>query len=108
MKYDFAGWATKANMRCSDGLTIMNNAFADNDGETVPLVWNHEHSDSNNVLGHAMLQNRNEAHRYSEANNLKAKADHRVQMVEDVKHKQTEYGFKHTDWKGWASGNYQL
>ena len=59
MKYDFAGWATKANMRCSDGLTIMDNAFADNDGETVPLVWNHEHSDSNNVLGHAMLQNRN-------------------------------------------------
>ena len=59
MKYDFAGWATKANMRCSDGLTIMNNAFADNDGEIVPLVWNHEHSDSNNVLGHAMLQNRN-------------------------------------------------
>lgn len=59
MKYDFAGWATKANMRCSDGLTIMNNAFADNDGETVPLVWNHEHSDSNNILGHAMLQNRN-------------------------------------------------
>ena len=58
MKYDFAGWATKANMRCSDGLTIMNNAFADNDGETVPLVWNHEHSDSSNVLGHAMLQNR--------------------------------------------------
>ena len=49
MKYDFAGWATKANMRCSDGLTIMNNAFADNDGETVPLVWNHEHSDSSNV-----------------------------------------------------------
>lgn len=59
MKYDFAGWATKANMRCSDGLTIMDNAFADNDGETVPLVWNHEHSDANNVLGHAMLQNRN-------------------------------------------------
>ena len=59
MKYDFAGWATKANMLCSDGLTIMDNAFADNDGETVPLVWNHEHSDSNNVLGHAMLQNRN-------------------------------------------------
>lgn len=59
MKYDFAGWATKSNMRCSDGLTIMDNAFADNDGETVPLVWNHEHSDANNVLGHAMLQNRN-------------------------------------------------
>ena len=56
----------------------------------------------------AMLQNRNEAHRYSEANNLKAKTDHRVQMVEDVKHKQTEYGFKHTDWKRWANGNYEL
>ena len=56
----------------------------------------------------SMLQNRTEAHRYSEANNLKAKADHRVQMVEDVKHKQTIYGLKHTDWKGWASGNYEL
>ena len=56
----------------------------------------------------SMLQNRNEAHRYSEANNLKAKADHRVQMVEDVKHKQSMYGLKHIDWKGWASGNYGL
>ena len=56
----------------------------------------------------SMLQNRNEAHRYSEANNLKAKADHRVQMVEDVKHKQTTYSLNHADWKGWASGNYQL
>lgn len=56
----------------------------------------------------SMLQNRNEAHRHSEANNLKAKADHRVQMVEDVKHKQTTYSLKHADWKGWASGNYQL
>ena len=56
----------------------------------------------------SMLQNRNEAHRYSEANNLKAKADHRVQMVEDVKHKQTTYSLKHADWKGGASGNYQL
>nr|DAJ39030.1 MAG TPA: hypothetical protein [Caudoviricetes sp.] len=56
----------------------------------------------------AMLQNRNEAHRYSEANNLKAKADRRVQMTEDVKHKQTMYSLKHVDWKGWANGNYEL
>lgn len=56
----------------------------------------------------AMLQNRSEAHRYSEANNLKAKADHRIQMVEDVKHKQTAYSLKHVDWKGWANGNYNL
>ena len=56
----------------------------------------------------SMLQNRNEAHRYSEANNLKAKADHRVQKVEDVKHKQTTYSLKHAVWKGLASGNYQL
>lgn len=56
----------------------------------------------------AMLQNRNEAHRYSEANNLKAKADRRVQMTEDVRHKQAMYSLKHVDWKGWANGNYEL
>lgn len=56
----------------------------------------------------SMLQNRNEAHRYSEANNLKAKADHRIQMAEDVKQKQTNYSLKHVDWKGWANGNYKL
>lgn len=56
----------------------------------------------------AMLQNRSEAHRYSEANNLKAKSDHRVQMVEDVKHKQTIYTLQHVDWKGWANGHYKL
>ena len=56
----------------------------------------------------SMLQNRNEAHRYSEANNLKAKADHRVQMVEDVKHKQSMYGLRHVSWKDWANGNYEL
>lgn len=56
----------------------------------------------------SMLQNRNEAHRYSEANNLKAKADHRIQMVEDVKHKQSLYSLKHNDWSGWADGRYNL
>lgn len=60
MKYDFAGWATRANLKCSDGRTIMPNAFSDNDGHTVPLVWNHRHDDSFNVLGHALLKNKEE------------------------------------------------
>lgn len=59
-KFDFSGWATKANLKCSDGRTIMKDAFKDNDGTTVPLVWNHQHSDPNEVLGHALLENRNE------------------------------------------------
>ena len=58
MKYDFAGWATKANLRCGDGLVIGKDAFKNNDGQKVPLVWNHEHNDPNNVLGHALLANR--------------------------------------------------
>lgn len=57
-KFDFSGWATKANIRCSDGLTIMKDAFKHNDGKVVPLVWNHDHNDPFNVLGHAMLENR--------------------------------------------------
>lgn len=59
-KFDFAGWATKANLKCSDGRTIMKDAFKDNDGQTVPLVWNHQHGDVDNVLGHALLENRDE------------------------------------------------
>ena len=59
-KYDFSGWATKNDLRCSDGRTIRRDAFKDNDGQTVPLVWNHQHSDSQNVLGHALLENRPE------------------------------------------------
>ena len=55
--YDFTGWATRNNLRCSDGRTIMRDAFKDNDGMTVPLVWNHDHLDINNVLGHALLVN---------------------------------------------------
>lgn len=58
--YDFHGWATKNNIRCSDGRTIMKDAFKHNDGETVPLVWNHQHDDPNNVLGRALLENREE------------------------------------------------
>lgn len=58
--YDFSGWATRNNLRCSDGRIIMRDAFRDNDGMTVPLVWNHQHNDPNNVLGHALLENRPE------------------------------------------------
>lgn len=59
-KFDFSGWATKVNLKCSDGRTILKDAFRDNDGQTVPLVWNHQHNDPLNVLGHALLENRDE------------------------------------------------
>ena len=58
--YDFSGWATRANMKCSDGRTIMKDAFIDNDGTSVPLVWNHQHNEPFNVLGHALLKNMDE------------------------------------------------
>ena len=57
--YDFSGWATRANVKCSDGRTIMRDAFKDCDGKVVPLVWNHQHNDPNNILGHALLKARN-------------------------------------------------
>ena len=56
-KYDFSGWATKNDLLCSDGRTIRRDAFKDNDGKVVPLVWNHDHTDPSNVLGHALLKN---------------------------------------------------
>lgn len=59
-KFDFSGWATRNNLKCSDGRTIMKDAFKENDGQTVPLVWNHQHNDASNVLGHALLENRDE------------------------------------------------
>ena len=58
--YDFGGWATRNNIECSDGRTIMKDAFKQNDGQKVPLVWNHQHNDPNEVLGHALLENRDE------------------------------------------------
>lgn len=68
--YDFSGWATKNNVLCSDGRTIMPNAFADCDGCVVPLIWNHKHSDPDNVLGHALLENRPEGvYTYGSFNN---------------------------------------
>ena len=59
-KYDFCGWATRNDVRCSDGRVIKHDAFKMNDGMKVPLVWNHKHDDPFNVLGHARLENRNE------------------------------------------------
>lgn len=60
MDYDFCGWATRNNLKCSDGRTIQKDAFKDNDGQKVPLVWNHQHNEAFDVLGHAMLENRDE------------------------------------------------
>ena len=60
MDYDFGGWATRNNIKCSDGRVIMKDAFKQNDGQKVPLVWNHQHDDPNEVLGHALLENREE------------------------------------------------
>lgn len=59
-KYDFSGWATRNDLQCSDGRIIRKDAFAHNDGMTVPLVWNHVHSDLERVIGHALLENRDE------------------------------------------------
>lgn len=59
-KYDFAGWASRNDLKCSDGRTIRRDAFKDCDGLKVPLVWSHDHNNPSNVLGHAMLYNRPE------------------------------------------------
>ena len=59
-KYDFSGWATRNDLLCVDGRTIKKDAFKNQNGKTVPLVWGHTHSDPNRVLGHAVLENRDE------------------------------------------------
>ena len=59
-KFDFSGWATRNDLQCSDGRIIRRDAFKHNDGKKVPLVWNHRHNDPNEVLGHALLENRDE------------------------------------------------
>ena len=72
-KYDFSGWATKNDLRCSDGRTIRRDAFKHNDGATVPLVWQHLHNDPTNVLGHCLLENREEGvYAYGVFNNTEA------------------------------------
>lgn len=59
-KCDFSGWATRVDLLCSDGRIIRKDAFKNDDGQKRPLVWNHQHNDPNNVLGHALLENRDE------------------------------------------------
>ena len=58
--YDFSGWATRNDLLCGDGRTIRKNAFKDDDGQTVPLIWNHDHTNADAVLGHALLENRDD------------------------------------------------
>lgn len=71
--YDFGGWATKNNIKCSDGRTILKDAFKQNDGQKVPLVWNHQHNDPSEVLGHALLENRDEGvYAYCKFNNTES------------------------------------
>ena len=59
-RFDFSGWATRNNLKCSDGRIIRRNAFADNDSEVVPLVWQHDHNTPENIIGHALLENRDD------------------------------------------------
>ena len=71
--YDFSGWATRNDIECSDGRTIRKDAFKDNDGQKVPLVWNHNHDSIEEVLGHALLENREEGvYAYGKFNDTEA------------------------------------
>lgn len=82
MKPDFSGYASRANVQCSDGRTIMPGAFKDADGTTVPLVWQHGHSAIDNVLGHAELENRSDglyAYGYFNDSNSGQNAKHAVE-----------------------------
>lgn len=79
--YDFCGWATRNDVRCSDGRTIRRNAFKECDGKVVPLVYMHQHTDPFNVLGHALLENRKEGvYAYCSFNDT-AKAQHSKELV---------------------------
>lgn len=73
VKYDFSGYATKVDLKCTDGRIIRKDAFKHNDGQTVPLVWQHIHNDPGNVLGHAVLENREDGvYAYCTFNNTEA------------------------------------
>ena len=81
MEYDFGGWATKFDRLCSDGRIIRKDAFKDNDGKRVPLVWNHDHNEPSNVLGHALLENREEGvYAYCKFNNSD-KAEYAKELI---------------------------
>lgn len=84
--FDFEGWATKNDIKCSDGRIIRQDAFKHNDGKKVPLVWNHNHNDPLNVLGHALLENREEGvYTYCKFNNTEAgKAAKELVHNEDI------------------------
>lgn len=83
MKYDFSGYATKNDLLCADGRVIRHDAFKDNDGQTVPLVWHHVHSDPTNVLGHVLLENRDDGvYAYGVFNNTD-KGKHAREMVKN-------------------------
>ena len=72
-KFDFSGYATRNDLKCSDGRTILKDAFKHNDGQTVPLVWQHMHSDPTNILGHAVLENREDGvYAYGKFNDTEA------------------------------------
>lgn len=105
MKYDFEGWATKNDLRCSDGRVIRQDAFKHNDGMKVPLVWNHQHNDPGNIIGSAWLENRQggvwtygsfnnndlareakEAVRHGDICSLSIYANHLTQNGNDVMH----------------------
>ena len=81
-KFDFSGWATRNDLRCSDGRTIRKDAFKHNDGMVVPLVWNHQHNEPENVIGHALLENRPEGvYTYGTFNDT-VPAEHARHLVE--------------------------
>lgn len=82
MKFDFSGYATKHNLKCTDGRTIQKDAFKDNDGQTVPLVWQHLHNEPANVLGHAILENREDGVYAYCVFNSSAAAQNAKQLVE--------------------------
>lgn len=81
--FDFSGWATRHNIRCSDGRTIRHGAFKDNDGDIVPLLYQHNHNDPKAVIGHALLENRDEGvYAYCALNN----SDEAISAKEAVRH----------------------
>ena len=85
--YDFSGWATRNDLRCADGRTIRRDAFKHNDGDVVPLVWNHQHDDPFNCLGQATLENKPEGvYAYCSFNNSESgKQARELVMHGDVK-----------------------
>jgi hypothetical protein len=87
MTADFSGYATRNDLRCGDGRTILADAFKDNDGQIVPLVWQHGHEDAENILGHVKLKNVDDGVRVDAFFNATAKGQHAKEMVRhgDVK-----------------------